>query len=161
MIIRFESAEDALAIRFVNEAAFGGPDEAVLVDRLRRDGDVLVSLVAALDERVVGHVLFSRMHIGSVAAVALAPVAVLPEYQRRGIGERLIRRGLERLREMGEGMVIVVGHAGYYPRFGFSTEQAREIESPFPRDVFMAMELQPGALENVGGPVRYPAAFGL
>jgi putative acetyltransferase len=86
---------------------------------------------------------------------------VLPEYQRRGIGEALIRRGLERLREMGEPGVIVVGHAGYYPRFGFSTAMAEGIEHPFPPDVFMAMELAPGALHGVRGRVRYPAEFGI
>ena len=61
----------------------------------------------------------------------------------------------------GEHIVIVLGHPGYYPRFGFSTEKARALESPFPPDAFMAMELSPGALAGIRGKVRYPAAFGL
>lgn len=152
-------------IRQVNEAAFGTAEEADLVEALRREGLVLLSVVAEFEQETVGHILFSRMSIetptGSVAAVALAPMAVLPRYQRQGIGGALIRYGLDRLRGLGERIVIVVGHAAYYPRFGFSSEQARSLESPFPPDVFMALELSPGALEGVRGRVKYPDAFGL
>jgi len=163
--VRAENAAERSAIRSINEAAFGGQDEADLVDRLRADGLVLVSLVAEMQQRIVGHILFSRMSIettgSSVSAVALAPMAVLPEHQRRGIGGQLIRHGLNLLRARGERIVIVVGHSDYYPRFGFSSEKARSIEGPFPRDVFMAMELSPGALNGVHGRVTYPAAFGV
>ena len=165
LIVRSENPEEHGQIRVVNEAAFGQPDEADLIDSLRTEGVVLVSLVAELDKRIVGHILFSRMSIEttsrSVSAVALAPMAVLPELQRRGIGERLIRYGLDSLRSRGEQVVIVVGHPNYYPRFGFSSEKARSLESPFPADAFMAMELSPGALDGIRGRVRYPAAFGL
>jgi putative acetyltransferase len=163
--IRPEIAADSPVIRQVNEAAFGGTEEAELVESLRTGGLVLVSLVAESDGHVVGHILFSRMSIdtpdGEIAGVALAPMAVLPRYQRHGIGGMLIRSGLDILSDLGERIVIVVGHAAYYPRFGFSTECARSLESPFPPEVFMALELSPGALENVRGGVRYPAAFGL
>ena len=166
LIVRNENTEDSeerSAIHSINEAAFGSQDEADLVDTLRTEGAVLVSLVAEIQERIVGHILFSRMSIettgGSVPAAALAPMAVLPEHQRRGIGGRLIRHGLNLLRERGEQLVIVVGHSNYYPRFGFSSEKALSLESPFPQDAFMAMELSPGALEGVRGRVRYPAAF--
>lgn len=152
-------------IREVNEAAFGSADEADLVEALRTGGVVLLSVVAELDRRIVGHILFSRMSIetptGAVAAVALAPMAVLPRYQRQGIGGRLIRYGLDTLRGSGERVVIVVGHPDYYPRFGFSAEQARSLENPFPPDAFMALELSPGALARIRGRVRYPDAFGL
>src|SRR6266699_3081623 len=101
VIVRGESTEDAeerSAIHFINKAAFGCQDEADLVDRLRAEGVVLVSLVAEISERIVGHILFSRMSIettgGSVSAAALAPMAVLPEHQRGGIGGQLIRQGL-------------------------------------------------------------------
>lgn len=160
-----ENTEERSVIRSINEAAFGTPDEADLVDKLRFEGDALISLVAELEKRIVGHILFSRMWIetpsGLVAAVALAPLAVLPEHQRRGIGGRLIRYGLDLLRDRGEKIVIVVGHPGYYPRFGFSSEKARSLESTFPAGVFMAMELSPGALDSIRGRVIYPAAFGL
>ncbi len=164
-MIRAETATDHSSIRHVNEAAFGGAEEADLVEALRTEGVVLLSLVAEVDDRIVGHILFSRMSIetpaGAVAVVALAPVAVLPQYQRQGIGGNLIRHGLDALRGMGERIVIVVGHPAYYPRFGFSTGLARSLEHPFPLDVFMALDLTPGALDGIHGQVRYPVAFGL
>src|SRR5580700_6464579 len=97
----------------------------------------------------------------SIAAVALAPMAVLPAHQRKGIGQTLIRSGLDSLRDRDERIVIVLGHPDYYPRFGFSAEKARSLESPFPPEAFMAMELISGALDGIRGKVRYPAAFGL
>jgi putative acetyltransferase len=160
-----ENVAERSVIHSIHEAAFGDSEEADLVDNLRTAGDVLVSLVAELEGRIVGHVLFSRMSIetsrGLVPAVALAPVAVLPQQQRRGIGGQLIRQGLDLLRNRGEKIVIVVGHPDYYPRFGFSGEKARVLESPFPVEAFMALELGPGALDGVRGRVVYPAAFGL
>jgi putative acetyltransferase len=168
VVVRGENSEDAeerSVIRSINEAAFGGPDEADLVDKLRTEGDVLISLVAELEKRIVGHILFSRMWIetpsGLVSAVALAPMAVLPECQRQGIGGRLIRYGLDLLRDRGEKIVIVVGHPDYYPRLGFSSEKARSLEGRFPAEAFMAMELSPGALSGIRGKVIYPAGFGL
>jgi putative acetyltransferase len=159
------SITELAQIRKINEAAFGGVYEADLVDQLRRDGHALISLVAQLDSSVAGHILFSRMWIRTTAAlvpaVALAPVAVLPGHQRKGIGGLLIRRGLELLLERGERIVIVLGHPDYYPKFGFSAEQARLLESPFPREAFMALELVPGALDGIEGPVVYPPAFGI
>jgi putative acetyltransferase len=149
----------------VNQAAFGGSEEADLVDKLRGDQHTLISLVADRGAGVVGHVMFSRMWIntsaGLVSAVALAPVAVHPDHQRKGIGSLLIQHGLEVLRGRAERIVIVVGHPGYYPRFGFSTEQAKLLQHPFPPEAFMAMELSVGALAGVRGTVVYPPAFGL
>jgi putative acetyltransferase len=161
-----DSFKERSVIRTINEVAFGGPDEADLVDKLRADGHALISLVAELDAGLVGHILFSRMWIRSqagalVSAVALAPMAVLPEHQRKGIGGRLVRYGLELLRGRGEKIAIVVGHPDYYPRFGFSTEKAQSLESPFPAEAFMAIELSTGALDGVQGSVVYPAAFGI
>jgi putative acetyltransferase len=149
----------------VIEAAFGGSDEADLVDQLRGSEYALLSLVAELDGRVVGHVLFSRTWIetpaGRVSAVALAPAAVHPEHQREGIGSGLIEHGLELVKARGEGIVIVAGHPQYYPRFGFSTEKARFLRSPFPAEAFMAMELRAEALQGIEGSVVYPPAFGI
>jgi putative acetyltransferase len=154
----------------VNEAAFGSPDEADLIENLRAEGVVLLSLVAELEDRIVGHILFSRMMIdtaqAAVPAVSLAPMAVLPEHQGHQIGSQLVRDGLVELRKLGERIVIVLGHQHYYPRFGFSAEAARHLSSPFPPEAYMALELQEGALAGIAlsgikGAVRYPAAFGL
>jgi putative acetyltransferase len=98
---------------------------------------------------------------GAVSAVALAPLAVSPEQQCRGVGGQLIRHGLDWLRERGEQVVIVLGHPAYYSRFGFSSDRARSLASPFPAEAFMALELLPGALDGMRGRVRYPDAFGL
>jgi putative acetyltransferase len=158
------SSAEHLSIHAVNQAAFGGSEEADLVDRLRGD-QALISLVAECASGIVGHILFSRMWITTasnlVSAVALAPVAVLPERQRKGIGKRLITHGLELLKNQGERIVVVVGHPDYYPRFGFSSAKATPLESPFPRETFMALELVDGALDGVHGAVIYPAAFGM
>jgi putative acetyltransferase len=161
-----ETVEERALIRTIHEAAFGGPDEADLVDKLRDDEHALISLVAELDTGIVGHILFSRMWIREptgvlISAVALAPMAVLPGHQRRGIGGRLVRYGLELLRGRGEKIAIVLGHPEYYPRFGFSTQKADSLESPFPAEAFMAIELITGALDGIHGAVVYPPAFGI
>ena len=165
MVIRSQTPDDRAAVRSVNEAAFGRPDEARLVERLWTEGAVLVSLVAEREGQIVGHILFSRMSIEtaqvSMPAVALAPLAVLPPHQRQGIGKQLVQSGLDQLRARGEKIVIVLGHPEYYPRFGFSTAKARTLASPFPANAFMALELIRGALEGVQGHARYAAAFGL
>jgi len=122
-------------------------------------------LVAECDRQIVGHILFSRMTVeaaqGSVGAVSLAPMAVLPDHQGRQIGSELVRRGLENLRDRGERIVIVLGHKEYCLGFGFSSEKARNLISPFPSDALMVLELAEGALAGVHGAVQYPSAFGL
>jgi putative acetyltransferase len=165
VLIRTERGDDRGAIYGVNQTAFGGREESELIDRLREEGSVLLSLVAEIEGRVVGHVLFSRMFIDAepelIPAVALAPMAVLPANQRQGIGGELIRAGLDAMRAQGERIVIVVGHPEYYPRFGFSATRAAPLESPFPPEAFMALELAPGALDEVRGKVRYASPFGI
>jgi putative acetyltransferase len=167
MIVRRECSEDRAAIRFVNEQAFSRRDEADLVDALRNQAVVLASFVAEIDQQVVGHILFSRMSIEATAgaclvpAVALAPMAVLPEHQSQGIGGKLIQYGLDWLRAVGEQVVIVLGDPNYYHRFGFSTDKASNLASPFPPEAYMALELSPGTLDGVHGKVKYPEAFGL
>ena len=159
MIVRPEASADVAAIHAVNQAAFAQPDEADLVDRLRAEGVVLLSLVAEHNAVILGHILFTRMHVAETPVVALAPVAVDPAHQRKGIGAALICRGIDLLREAGERIVIVVGHPAYYPRFGFTGVSG--IQHPFPPESFMALELTTGALENLTGAVRYPPGFGL
>jgi putative acetyltransferase len=163
--IREEALEDRPAIREVNELAFGTPEEAALVDRLRSDGLVLASLVACDGGEVAGHILFSALPIGTVGrtvrGAALAPMAVRPDRQRLGIGSALVHQGLEACRALAVEVAVVLGHPAYYPRFGFSAETARHLEAPFSGPAFMALELTPGVLDGVSGSVRYPPAFGL
>ncbi len=161
--IRRETQADFGAIGQVNRQAFGGDAEAELVDALRAEGYARLSLVARLDGRTVGHILFSDLPIvtpgGTVPALALAPMAVLVAHQRAGIGSALVRRGLDLCRDEGHRIVVVLGHPTYYPRFGFSAELAKPLESPYSGPAFMALELVAGALAGVGGKVEYPPPF--
>jgi putative acetyltransferase len=164
--IRPETPADHEAIRQVNRLAFGQNAEAQLVDALRDDGHVRASLVAEKEGKVVGHILFSELPIvtqaRTMASLALAPLAVFPEYQNQGIGSELVRRGLDLCRELGHHSVIVVGHPDFYGRFGFSAERASHLNSPFSgNEFFMAVELVPGALQEVSGRVAYPPPFEL
>lgn len=165
LFVREEQPSDREQVWRVNETAFGRPDEADLIERLRVEGAILLSLVAEANGQIIGHILFSRMTVetaqGSVVAVSLAPMAVLPDHQGHQVGSHLVRQGLAELRGRGERIVIVLGHKDYYPRFGFSPEKARYLASPFPPDAFMALELSDGALAGIRGAVRYPSAFGL
>ncbi len=164
-VIRPETETDHAAVAAVVRAAFGGEDEVALIAQLRADGDALVSLVAVEDETVVGHILFSPLHVevdgAPVPAAALAPVAVRPDRQNRGIGGQLIETGLAACRDAGIAAVVVLGHPDYYPRFGFSAALARKLRAPFSGDAFMATELVPGALAGEAGSVRYAPAFGI
>ncbi|MEZ5944920.1 MAG: N-acetyltransferase [Planctomycetaceae bacterium] len=162
--IRPEAEQDREAIWNVNQAAFEGDDEANLVDALRDGGFVEVSLVAEVDGKIVGHILFSRVaiitNVGTVDALSLAPMAVLPSHQRQGIGSSLVEAGLEACREAGHRIVVVLGHPEFYPRFVFSAELARPLESPFGgSEAWMALELEPGALGEVEGRVEFSLPF--
>jgi putative acetyltransferase len=163
--VRPETAADFEAIRQVNRLAFGREDEARLVDALREEDYARLSLVAEMNGQVVGHMLFSELPIiaadRTIAALALAPLAVLPENQRQGIGAALIRYGLEACLAQGASIVVVLGHPHYYRRFGFSSKLAELLSSPFSGEAWMAMELLPGALEGVAGRVIYPRPFGV
>ncbi len=163
--IRSVVPADHGALDAVITAAFGQRDEADLVERLRRDGDVLFELAATHDDTVVGHILFSRLPIirddGSViAAASLAPLCVRPDCQNQGIGADLIGAGMNECRKRCIPAVIVLGDPDYYQRFGFSAAAARPLAAPFSGPHFMAIEFDSGVLKD-GGKVRYPAAFGL
>jgi len=155
---------DAAGVREVNELAFGRPQEARLVDALRASADAL-SLVATVDGRVVGHILFTPVGIvpppGDIRVAGLAPMAVRPECQRSGVGGRLVRAGLAECRRRGFGAVVVVGHPEYYPRFGFVPAHTKglDYEARVPRDAFMVIELETGALAGRAGVVRYGPEF--
>lgn len=165
LIIRPENTSDLDAIRQVNRLAFAQEDEGRLVDALRDGGYIRLSLVAQNEERVVGHILFSDLPIitdtGTVPALALAPLAVMSEFQRQGIGTELVRRGLHLCRARGHRIVVVLGHPHFYRRFGFTLELAQPLLSPFRGAAWMALELVRGALDRVDGRVEYPPPFGL
>ncbi|HTM54379.1 MAG TPA: N-acetyltransferase [Pirellulales bacterium] len=160
---RLERPYDAAAIYEVVAAAFGRIDEARLVDKLRSNGFARVSAVAVAHGKIVAHVLFSELRIegpqSERSALALAPLAVLPKFQNLGIGSALARFGLEECRRARHRLVFVLGHADYYPRFGFSAERARGFECEYAGDHFMALELAPGVLEGARGRIVYPAPF--
>ena len=165
MHIREERTGDWAAIRQVNQEAFGTSVEADLVDRLRANCEAVVSLVALENDEVVGHILFSPVSHASAdaAAMALGPMAVLPERQKRGIGSALVKRGLSIMRERDCPFVIVLGHVEYYPRFGFVPASRFGLQCQWdgvPDDVFMAIELKPDGLRGIRGIVRYRDEFG-
>jgi putative acetyltransferase len=162
--IRPEESQDRHAVRHVNETAFCGSTEANLVEALHRERAAAVALVAEVDAEIVGHILFSPVAVEPATTkhlVALAPMAVAPQFQRRGIGTLLVREGLARCLAAGTDAVVVLGHPEYYPRFGFrpAHELGLHCEYDVPPDVFMALELLPDALQHLKGLVRYHRAF--
>jgi putative acetyltransferase len=161
MLIREATAEDRAEIHAVVAAAFGQRDEADLVDALRADGDVLVELVAEEDGFIVGHLLFSPLTTDTGRRfAALAPLSVLPERQKDGIGLALMQVGHELCRKAGVEAVIVLGHPDYYPRAGYSADSAKTVTAPFSGPSFMALALTPGALDQPLT-VTYAKAFGV
>jgi putative acetyltransferase len=164
--IREETVEDIPGIRFINEQAFAQPAEANIVDKLRESCPGLLSLVAVLEGQVAGHILFSPAFIDSngvrIEGMGLAPVAVLPAIQNRGIGSALILRGIEILRGKDVPFIIVLGHADYYPRFGFEKASRHGIVSQWegiPDEAFMILMLDRKAMQGIVGVARYRDEF--
>ena len=161
--IRPEAEFDRDSIFRVNHLAFGRVDEARLVDALRSGGFVSLSLMAETAGQIVGHILFSALMIegrdGTIPALALAPLAVAPDFQRQGIGSALVCRGLDLCREQNHRIVMVVGDPPFYSRFGFTSPPPRRLCSPYAGDGFMVLELEQGALRGVTGAVQYPPPF--
>ncbi|MBM5812316.1 MAG: N-acetyltransferase [Gammaproteobacteria bacterium] len=159
--LRSEIESDYGAVRQVHVRAFGGYTEADLVDRLRGSPGS-ISLVATEANGMAGHILFTpaRVEGNPVRVAGLGPMAVSPSRQRSGIGSALVLRGLEECRRAGYQAVVVVGHAEYYPRFGFQRGSNFGLWCQFdvPDEVFMAIELQPGALSG-GGELQYAREF--
>lgn len=168
MIIRREKKEDFNSIYEINEQAFKQKDESELIERIRDSKNFIpeLSLVAEENGRIIGHILFSKIKIigeKEYESLALAPMAVLPEFQKQGIGGKLIKEGLNKARELGFNSAIVIGHKECYPRFGFERASKWNIKCPFevPDEVFMAVELNAGALAEKSGIVEYPKEFGI
>jgi putative acetyltransferase len=162
--VRREMPADVASIRRVNRSAFETEAEANLVDALRRRAQPFISFVALEQDGIAGHIAFSPVTLlphPDLPLMGLAPMAVLPGRQRLGIGSALVRAGLDECRRLNAAAVVVVGHAGFYPRFGFvpASRFGLACEYDVPDDVFMAMELEPGSLSGRTGAVRYHAAF--
>jgi len=165
--IRPEEPSDIPAIAEIHRSAFGGDIEAKIVEAVRASPAFIrdLSLVTVKDGYVVGHILFSPVRIetdsSSSPALALAPIAVRPGYQRQGVGSMLVEEGLRRCRGLGHSIVIVVGEPSFYTGFGFTPARARGLEAPFPvpDEAFMVRELQGGALGGITGMVCYPSPF--
>jgi putative acetyltransferase len=145
IIIRSETDADVSAITEVTVAAFQTLEishhtEQFIITALRAAGALTLSLVAELDGRVIGHIAFSPVTIsdGTRDWYGLGPISVLPEYQRRGIGSALIREGLSRLKALGAGGCCLVGHPGYYRRFGFENSPGLTYEG-VPPEAFFAL----------------------
>jgi putative acetyltransferase len=165
MHVRAELPTDVEAVHELNRAAFGGAKEAQIVDALRGAVTPLVSLVAETDGMVVGHILFSPVTLASTPhplVMGLAPMAALPGHQRSGVGSALVRAGLDACRAASAVGVVVVGHAAYYPRFGFVPASRFGLSCVYdvPDEVFMALELTAGSLVGHEGQVRFHPAFG-
>ena len=157
MIVRFETSDDIAAIRMVQEVAFGQPAEAQLVDDLRAAGDCVFSLVAVDGGIVVGHIMFSRMK-APFPALALAPVAVLPEYRRTGLASRMIQQGIARSEAAGWRGIFVLGDGAFYRRFGFDAAKAAGFISPYAGPHLMALPLG-GELPIATGIIQHAPAF--
>ncbi|MFO1095067.1 MAG: N-acetyltransferase [Planctomycetaceae bacterium] len=165
VLVENEYADDVGEIRSVNDAAFGQAAEGAIVDALRAEGALAISLVARREEKVIGHVALSPVETVTTGelVLGLGPVGVLPAEQRRGIGSALIRAGLERAKAERWDGVVVLGYRAYYRRFGFepASRFGMRCEYDVPDESFMAIELTPAGLSDCAGLVRYHAAFAL
>jgi len=167
LVIALEKPEDIEGIRQVNLAAFNNGGEADVVDLLRQDSDIFISLVAKLDNQVVGHILFTPVRIdqtdgGTISGLGLAPLAVRPEYQGQGIGSALCTSGMKLAAQAGYPFVVVLGHPVYYPRFGFEPASKFGIKSAFPdvgEEAFMIWIKDLSAMAGVSGVAYYHPAF--
>ncbi len=164
MKIRSEQAHDIKGIRKINLNTFETDAEANLVDALRSSGTDLISLVADENDRIIGHILFSPVTIEDspdIKIMGLGPMAVLPIWQGKGVGTKLVNEGLRSCLKSGYKAVVVLGHPEYYPRFGFKSSVNFGIHSKYnvPEEVFMVKELQQGALDEVTGTVKYHQVF--
>jgi len=162
MIIRPEKPEDIAGIRSLNELAFGQPQEANIVDNLRNNCEHLLSLVAVENDKIVGHILFSPAVIegqhGTIKGMGLAPMSVLPDMQRWGLGTQLVKKGIENLKRTHCPFIIVLGHAEYYPRFGFERASAYGVKCQWdgvPDQAFMILWLDKSTMPPVSGLAKY------
>lgn len=169
MIIRTETSSDFDDIFQLNYCAFGNrEDESRLIGRIRASEQYIpdLSLVAEIDREIVGHAMLSKAVIREqdreTDVIVLAPIAVKPELQKQGIGSKLIEEGIRRCKAMGYGLILLIGHPGYYPRLGFQPARQHGLELrqfDVPDEVFMVYEVEEGRLQEITGELLYPAAF--
>jgi len=173
LIIRTAKESDRNEILNIHKRAFGkekGPVISKLVDDLLDDETArpILSLVAVNDDKLIGHILYTKVRItqteSPVSAQILAPLAVLPEFQKRGIGQKLINEGLKRLKASGTELVFVLGHPTYYPRCGFAPAGKQGFEAPYPipeehSAAWMVQALNGDALRNINGKVECSRAL--
>ena len=163
-----EQAKDFRVIKEINDLAFGQGSESKLIENIRNADDFIPKLSLVFENEkleITGHILFSPITIetktASIRSLALAPMAVNPDFQNQGIGSILVKEGLKRCEELGYDSVVVLGHPKFYPKFGFIPAIEKGIKCPFevPSEAFMIYEIKPGALNDVQGTVQYPKVF--
>ncbi|MDD2665591.1 MAG: N-acetyltransferase [Methanocellales archaeon] len=166
LTIRKGEEKDYKKVYEVNCLAFQQENESKLIEKIRKGKNFIpeLSLVAEIEDEIMGHILFSRINIFGDSvfdSLALAPMAVSPEFQKKGIGSNLIKKGIEKAKELGFDSIIVLGHKEYYPKFGFQRASKWNIKCPFeaPDEAFMAIELTERAFEGKAGTVKYPDEF--
>ena len=167
ILIRPETKSDYPAVKKVNDLAFNQPNEGILVEKLRNNPAFIpeLSLVAEYESTIIGHILFFPISILNDTRIshslALAPMSVLPEYQKKGVGSELVLTGLNTAAKSGYRSVIVLGHKDYYPKFGFRPASNWNIQAPFEvrPESFMAIELSCCGLKGISGTVKYPPEF--
>lgn len=166
IVIRKEEEKDYKQVYEVNKLAFQQENESILIEKIRKGENFIpdLSLVAEIDNRIVGHILFSKIKIvgdSIFKSIALAPMAVIPAFQKQGVGSELIKKGMAKAKELGFDSIIVLGHKDYYPKFGFERASKWNIKCPFevPEEAFMAIELTEKAFEGKAGTVKYPDEF--
>lgn len=163
---RKEKSGDEHQIRIVHQRAFGQAEEADIVDKLRQNCTDAISLVAVSEDRIIGHILFTPVTIQAkeriITGIGLAPMAVLPGFQRQGIGSQLVKAGLEVIEKSQFPFVIVLGHPTYYPRFEFVPASRYDIKSEYenvPDEAFMILVFNQAALKGVSGVAKYRPEF--
>ncbi len=167
--IRSAQTQDHININQLIKKAFGQENESHLVNALRHRPDHVeeLEMVAVLNGAVVGHIFYSQIKIvgenEETPSLALAPMAVLPDHQQKGIGKQLVEESLRMAKSLGFQSVVVLGHPEYYPKFGFVPASTFSISAPIqvPDQAYMALELQANSLEKVSGRVAYPPEFGI
>jgi predicted N-acetyltransferase YhbS len=165
--IRPEHKDDYDSIKRINDEAFGQENEGLLVSALRKTSKYIpnLSLVAEMNNNIIGHILFYPLTIitktGEKDVLSLAPISVLPKYQKKGVGYKLVKRGLDDCKKTNYDVVIVVGHPNDYPRFGFKPASKWKIQLPIdaPDEAFMAIELKEKTIEKYTGTVVFPKEY--